>query len=191
MLFQLTPCSKGVQCSNYMKGEVTMSRELKSLIIAAMLVATGGTAVGQESLKQVVEEQGFAWMAGKWKAVTDEGQEILMSYQWAVKGHAIVTTFKMGDSSSQGMIYYDAETEQVRQFSVDSRGRANKATWEAQDGKAIAKTKMTDEYGQTTDIAVAYSKTDAGAMKAQVYGLEDGELSEYPWFEVEFKKQKT
>ena len=167
-----------------------MSRESKSLVIAAMLVAMGGLAVGQESLKEVVEEQGFAWMAGKWKAVTDDGQEILMSYQWAVKGHAIVTTFKMGESSSQGMIYFDADTQQVRQFSVDSRGRATKATWEAQDGRAIAKTKMTDEYGQTTDIAVAYSKTDAGAMKAEVYGLEGGELSDYPWFDVELKKQK-
>ena len=167
-----------------------MGKELKSLIIAAMLLATGGVAFGQESLKAVVEQQGFAWMAGNWKAVTDDGQEILLSYQWAVKGHAIVSTFKMGESSSQGMIYYDAETEQVRQFSVDSRGRANKATWDVQEGKAIARTKMTDEYGQTTDVAIAYSKNDAGAMKVQVYGLEDSELSEYPWFEVEFKKQQ-
>jgi len=167
-----------------------MSRELKSLVIAAMLLAMGCTAVGQESLKQVVEEQGFAWMAGNWKATTDDGQEILLSYQWAVKGHAIVSTFKMGESLSQGMIYFDAETEQVLQFSVDSRGRATKATWEAQDGKAIAKTKMTDEYGQTTDVAIAYSKTDDVTMKVAVYGLEDGELSDYPWFEVDFKKQK-
>ena len=167
-----------------------MSRELKSLVIAAMFLAMGCTAVGQESLKQVVEEQGFAWMAGNWKATTDDGQEILLSYQWAVKGHAIVSTFKMGESLSQGMIYFDAETEQVLQFSVDSRGRATKATWEAQDGKAIAKTKMTDEYGQTTDVAIAYSKTDDVTMKVAVYGLEDGELSDYPWFEVDFKKQK-
>ena len=167
-----------------------MSRRMKSLVIVAMLVAMGGTAIGQESLKSVVEEQGFAWMAGKWKAVTDDGQEILLSYQWAVKGHAIVSTFKMGDSSSQGMIYFDADTQQVRQFSVDSRGRATKAAWEARDGKAIAKTKMADEYGQTTDVAIAYSKTDAAAMKVEVYGLEDGELSDYPLFEVEFKKQK-
>jgi hypothetical protein len=156
-----------------------------------MLVGMGGTAIGQESLKNVVEEQGFAWMAGKWKAVTDDGQEILLSYQWAVKGHAIVTTFKMGESLSQGMIYFDAETEQVLQFSVDSRGRANKATWDVQDGKAIARTKMTDEYGQTTDVAIAYSKTNASAMKVEVYGLEGGKLSDYPRFEVEFKKQKT
>ncbi|MHC4166696.1 MAG: hypothetical protein ACYSWQ_07050 [Planctomycetota bacterium] len=167
-----------------------MSRRLKSLVIVAMLVAMGSVAIGQESLKEVVEQQGFGWMAGKWKATTEDGQEILLAYQWAVKGHAIVTTFKMGDSSSQGMIYFDADQQQVRQFSVDSRGRATKATWEVQDGKAIARTRMTDEYGESTDVAIAYSKVDATTMKVAVYGLEDGELSEYPWFEVNFKKQK-
>ena len=167
-----------------------MSRRLRSLAIVAILAAVGSVAIGQESLKEVVEQEGFAWMAGKWKATTDDGTEILMSYQWAVKGHAIVTTFKMGDSSSQGMIYFDAEEQQVRQLSVDSRGRATKATWEVLNGKAITKTKMTNEYGESTDIAVAYSKIDASTMKAEVYGLEDGELSDYPWFEASFKKQK-
>jgi hypothetical protein len=154
-----------------------------------VLVAVGNVVIGQESLKSVVEEQGFGWMAGKWKATTDDGQEILMSYQWAVNGHAIVTTFKMGDRASQGMIYLDAEQQQVKQLSVDSRGRATNAIWDVQDGKAIAKTKMTDEYGQATDIAIAYTKI-GNDMKAEVFGIENGELSEYAWFEVTFKKVK-
>jgi hypothetical protein len=173
-----------------MKGEVTMGRRWKSLVLAAVLVVTLGVAIGQESLKQVVEQEGFGWMVGKWKTTTDDGQEILLGYQWAVKGHAVVTTFKMGDSSSQGMIYFDAEGQQVRQFSVDSRGRATKATWEVQEGKAVAKTTMADEYGQVTDVGITYSKVDADTMKVGVYGLESGGLSDYPWFEANFKKQK-
>ena len=161
-----------------------------SLVLMVVLVAIGNVAISQESLKNVVEQQGFAWMEGQWKATTDDGQEIVVAYQWAVKGHAIVSTFKMGENSSQGMIYFDAEQQQVRQFSVDSRGRATKATWDVQDGKAIAKTQMTDEYGQTTDVAIAYSKIDGTNMKVEVYGLENGELSDYAWFEITFKKQK-
>ena len=161
-----------------------------SLVLMVVLVAIGNVAIGQENLKNVVEQQGFAWMEGQWKATTDDGQEIVVAYQWAVKGHAIVSTFKMGENSSQGMIYFDAEQQQVRQFSVDSRGRATKATWDVQDGKAIAKTQMTDEYGQTTDVAIAYSKIDGTNMKVEVYGLENGELSDYAWFEITFKKQK-
>jgi len=47
-----------------------------------------------------------------------------------------------------------------------------------------------DEYGQTTDVAIAYSKIDITNMKVEVYGLENGELSDYAWFEIDFKKQK-
>jgi len=167
-----------------------MSKEKMSLVLMVVLVAIGNVAVAQESLKDVVEQQGFAWMVGQWKANTDDGQDIVLGFQWAVKGHAIVSTFKMGENSSQGMIYFDTDQQQVRQFSVDSRGRATKATWEAQDGKAIAKTKMADEYGQTTDVALTYSKIDSTNMKVEVFGLENGELSDYPWFEINFKKQK-
>lgn len=167
-----------------------MSKEKMSLVLMVVLVAIGNVAVAQESLKDVVEQQGFAWMVGQWKANTDDGLDIVLGFQWAVKGHAIVSTFKMGENSSQGMIYFDTDQQQVRQFSVDSRGRTTKATWEAQDGKAIAKTKMADEYGQTTDVALTYSKIDATNMKVEVFGLENGELSDYPWFEIDFKKQK-
>ena len=111
-----------------------MSKEKMSLVLMVVLVAIGNVAIGQESLKDVVEQQGFAWMAGQWKATTDDGQEIVLAYKWAVKGHAIVSSFKMGESSSQGMIYFDADQQQVRQFSVDSRGRANKATWDVVAG---------------------------------------------------------
>jgi hypothetical protein len=172
------------------KGKKKMSKEKMTLVLMVVLVAIGNVAVGQESLKEVVEQQGFAWMAGQWKATTDDGLEIVVTYQWAVKGHAIVSTLKMGDNSSQGMIYFDADQQQVKQFSVDSRGRATNATWDAQDGKAIAKTKMTDEYGQTTDVAIVYSKIDNTNMKVEIFGLENGELSDYAWFEISFKKQK-
>jgi len=167
-----------------------MGKEKMILVLMLVLVVMGNVAISQESLKNVVEQQGFAWMAGQWKATTENGQEIELAYQWAVKGHAIMTTFKMGENSSQGMIYLDADHQLVSQLSVDSRGRATKATWDVKDGKAIAKTQMTDEYGQTTDVAIAYSKIDSINMKVEVYGLENGQLSEYPWFEITFKKQK-
>ena len=173
-----------------MKGKMKMSKVKMSLVLMVVLVAIGNVAIGQENLKDVIEGQGFAWMAGKWKATTDDGQEIVVTYQWAVKGHAIVSTLKMGDNTSQGLIYFDADQQQVRQFSVDSRGRATKATWDAQGGKAIAKTKFADEYGQTTDVALTYSKIDNTNMKVEVYVLENGELSDYSLFDINFKKQK-
>ncbi len=150
----------------------------------------GTMATGQESLKDIIEQEGFAWMAGQWKAVTDDGTEILLTYRWAVDGHAIVSNLKMGENLSQGIIYLVADEQQAGQLTVDSRGQATTATWEVQDGKAITKTKMTDEYGQATEVGFVYSKIDATNMNVAVYGLDNGELSDSSWFEIDFKKQK-
>ena len=167
-----------------------MNKVTKSLVVMTLLVAMGSMAIGQESLKDIVEQEGFGWIVGQWKATMDDGQEMLLTYRWAVKGSAIVSNFQMGDNSSQGIIYLVADEQQARQLTVDSRGQAIAATWEVQDGKAITKTKMTDEYGQVTDVGFVYSKVDGTTMNIAVYGLENGELSDYSSFDIDFKKQK-
>ena len=162
----------------------------KSLVVMMLLVAMGTVAIGQESIKDIVEQEGLSWMIGQWKTSMDDGTEILLTYRWAVKGYAIVGNFKMGDNTSQGIIYFVADDQQVRDLTVDSRGQAIEATWEVQDGKAISKTKMIDEYGEATDVGFAFSKTDATTMNVAVYELENGELSDYSSFDIDFKKQK-
>jgi hypothetical protein len=152
-----------------MKGEVTMNKPAMSLVLMTLLVAMCTAATGQESLKDIVEQEGFAWMIGQWKATTDDGTEILLTYRWAVGGHAIVSNFEMGDNVSQGIIYLVADEQQAGQLTVDSRGRAIPATWEVQDGKAITKTRMIDEYGQITDVGFAFSKVDADTMNVAAY----------------------
>ncbi len=156
-----------------------MSKKLKSLVLIVMLVAMGTVAMGQESLKDVVEMEGFSWMIGSWKATTDDGQEILITHKWAVNGHVMTTDFQMGETSSKGMIYFDAEAEQVKQLSVNSRGQAIEATWESEYGKAIAKTTMEDKYGDATEVGIVYSKVNASNIKIVSYD---------PWFEADFKK---
>jgi len=162
----------------------------KSLVVMTLLVAMGTVATGQESLKDIVEQEGFAWLVGQWKAVTDDGSEIILTYRWAVDGHAIVSDLRMGENVSQGIIYLVADEQQARQLTVDSRGRATTATWEVQGGKVITKTKMTDEYGEATNIGIVYSKVDATTMNVEIYRLENGELSDYSSFDIDFKKQK-
>ena len=167
-----------------------MNRTAKSLVLVALLITMSSAAVGQESLKDIIEEQGFAWMVGQWKATTDDGQDIVVSYQWSAQGHALISDLKMGEYSSHRIIYLVADEQQVKQFEVDSRGRVTQSTWEAQGGKAICKTKMTDEYGDSTDVGIAYSKIDSKTMKVEVYTLENGELSWDPVYELNFNRQK-
>jgi hypothetical protein len=49
---------------------------------------------------------------------------------------------------------------------------------------------MTDEYGQATDVGIAYSKVDNTTINVAIYGLDNGELSDSSWFEINFKKAK-
>lgn len=167
-----------------------MNKVTKSLAVMTLLVAMGTTAIGQESLKDIIEQEGFAWMVGQWKAVTDDGTEIILTYRWAVEGHAIVSDLRMGENLSQGIIYLVKDEQQARQLTVDSRGQAIWATWEVQDGKVISKTKMINEYGEATNVGFAFSKIDATTMNVAAYELENGELSDYSSFDIDFKKQK-
>ena len=68
-----------------------MKKGTKSLVLIALLVVVGSVAIGQESLKEIVTAEGIGWLAGRWKATTDEGQDILLGYRWAANGHAVVS----------------------------------------------------------------------------------------------------
>jgi hypothetical protein len=107
-----------------------------------------------------------------------------------VKGNAMISSFKMGERSTLGMIYLDLDAQQGKQISVDSRGQVTKATWEAEYGEAIAKTKMSNEYGEATDVGIAYSKVDDTTIKVAIHGLDNGVLSDSSMFEINFKKEK-
>jgi hypothetical protein len=169
---------------------MTMNRSTKTFVIMTLLLTLGGVAAAQETLKEVVEYEGLGWIAGQWKATTDDGQSIVLGYTWAVNGHAIISDFKMGERSSHGMIYFDADTEEVRQFSIDSQGRATKATWASEYGKAKATTQMTDEDGDSTDVVIVYSKVNSTTISVAVHGLEYGVMSDSPYFEMNFNKVK-
>ncbi len=47
-----------------------MNRGTKGLVILALMVALSGAAVAQETLKDIVEEQGVGWIEGQWKTTT-------------------------------------------------------------------------------------------------------------------------
>jgi hypothetical protein len=166
-----------------------MQMKVKSLVLIAVLMMLGGTAFGQSSLKEALEQEGFTWMLGRWKTTTDDGTEVLINYRWALDGHAIVYGFEMGERQAQGLIYFDAMLEEVRQFSVDNRGRTVNATWATEYDSAVCNTTMYNDEGRAIPVAVVYSKVNNKTMKVAVYGMENGSRSYDPWFETNFAKQ--
>jgi len=168
-----------------------MNQKKKCLVVMVILACLGSMAMGQESLKDIVETEGLSWMIGSWKGTTDDGQDILISYQWAADGHVMTSALDMGEVSSTGMMYFDAGAEQVKQVSINNRGQKSEATWESDYGKAVCKTSMTDQYGDSTEVGIVYSKVNDSTIHIALYGLDNGELAQDPWFELDFKKIDT
>jgi len=161
-----------------------------SLLTLAVLIILSGSAMAQQSLKDLTQEYGGGWLIGRWAATTNDGTEITLVYRWILEGHAIVVDMKMGEYASHGMIYYVPDDEKATAVSVDNRGGRAKGTWVAQDDKLIAKTERIDADGNAQKSGAVYTKANNKTIKIALYGLNDyDELSDEPWFSMDFKRQ--
>ncbi len=161
-----------------------------ALLVLAVLIIFSGSAMAQQSLRDLAEEYGLNWLAGRWSATTDDGTEILIVYQWALDGHAVIVDFKMGEYASHGMIYYVPDDEKATAISIDNRGGRAKGTWEVQGDKLVSKNEHVDAQGEVRKYASVYSKVDSKTIKIALYGLNQyDELSDEPWFTMDYKRQ--
>ena len=160
-------------------------------LIAAVLIVGSGSAVAQESLRELTTSYGYDWLAGRWVAKTNEGVEIQLIYKWELNGHLMTVELKMGEYVLRGMIFYVADQEKVTQVSVNNRGGRAKTIWDGrEDGSLIAMSERVNAEGQVQKSAAVYSNLDAKTIKVAIYGLnEDGRLNDEPWFTTEFKRK--
>lgn len=156
----------------------------------AILFIWAGSAVAQQSLRDIAKEYGSDWLVGRWAATTDDGTEIQLVYRWELDGHLLSVDIKMGEYASCGMIFYVPGEEKATAVSVDNRGGRTKGTWEVQDDKLVSKSEHVDAEGNVQKSATVFSKVDAKTIKIALYGLDQyGELNDEPWFTMDFKRQ--
>jgi len=161
-----------------------------ALLALAVLIILSGSAMALQSLKDLTQEYGGGWLVGRWAATTDDGTEITLVYRWILDGHAIVVDMKMGEYASHGMIYYVPDDEKATAISVDNQGGRAKGTWVAQDDKLISKSERIDAEGNAQKSGAVYTKVNNKTIKIALYGLNDyDELSDEPWFTMDFKRQ--
>ena len=165
-------------------------KKMRGVLVVLILLAVCGGHVSAKSLGELVEEQGFSWLAGRWKTTTDDGTEILLTYRWGLDKHVVFMDFKMGDTASHGMIYYVPDEDKVVSVGLDNKGNISKGAWDITDDKLISKSQYTDSVGQVRDIAYTIKKVDAKTMSLEMFTLENGQLSDYAMWSTEFTKQK-
>jgi len=156
----------------------------------AILVIWSGSAVAQQSFRDLAKEYEADWLAGRWAATTDDGTEIQLVYRWELEGHLLSVELKMGEYVSRGMIFFIPGEEKVVQVGVDNRGGRSKGTWEEQDGKLVSKSENIDADGNVQKSAAVFSKVDAKTIKIALYGVDQyDELIDEPWGSLDFKRQ--
>ncbi len=156
----------------------------------AILVICSGSAVAQQSFRDLAKEYEADWIVGRWTATTDDGTEIQLVYKWELDGHLVTVDLKMGEYVSRGMIFFVPGEEKVVQVGVDNRGGRSKGTWEEQDGKLVSKSENIDADGNVQKSAAVFSKVDAKTIKIVLYGVDQyDELDNEPWFSLDFKRQ--
>jgi len=161
------------------------------LAVATILVILAAGARAQQKLGDLVTEGGFDWMIGRWAATTDQGDKIDIVYKWELDKHMISVHLKWPGYEHRGMIFYVPTEEKIVQIGLDNQGGSGKGTWDADGNKAVHKYEHTGADGQTNKMGMAHSKVDADTMKVEVYEVySSGELSDYPSFTVEYKRQK-
>ena len=156
----------------------------------AILVIWSGSAVAQQSFRDLAKEYGVDWLAGRWAATTDDGTEIQLVYKWELDGHLVTVDLKMGQYASRGMIFYVPGEVKATAVGVDNRGGRSKGTWEEQDGRLVSKSENIDAEGNVQKSAAVFSKVNAKTVKIALYGVDQyDELNDEPWGSLDFKRQ--
>lgn len=162
------------------------------LIAAAMLVACAAQAATQQSLGDLVSENGYDWLIGKWAATTNEGEQIEFEYKWGLDKHIVLADLKMGDFKYHGIIMLVPAREEVIQVGADNKGGIWKGAWSGEDGKAVHRTEHTRPDGETRKADIVHAKADADTMKVATYGVDSsGQRASEPWGTVTYKRQTT
>ncbi len=166
---------------------------LRNIIIAvaAVLVITSAGASAQQKLGDLVTEGGFDWMIGRWEATGDQGEKIELVYKWELDKHLLTMQLKLPDNEYRAMIFYKPTEDKIVQITIDNKGGTGKGTWDANGNKAVLKHEHTGADWQTNKMGFAHSKVDANTMKWEIHEMYGSdELSNYPDFTIEFKRQK-
>jgi len=175
-----------------MNKQQTAKVSMRKIVLwsAAILIIWSGSAVAQQSFRDLAKEYGVDWLAGRWTATTDDGTEIQLVYRWELEGHLLSFDFKMGEYVSRGMIFFVPGEEKVVQVAVDNRGGRSKGTWEEQDSKLVSKSERIDADGNVQKSAAVYTKVDAKTIKIALYGVDQyDELNDESWGSLDFKRQ--
>ena len=149
-----------------------MSVRRISLVIAVFWAIFTVPAGAQVKLGDVVAENGYDWMLGKWAATDDNGRKVELEYKWILDKYAMSVNVTIGDFKYHGLI-----------MGVPSWG-------EDYEG-AVNRNKRLDADGTMETMDMVFIKVDNNSFKVKQYPVDDsGYRGSEARGETTFKRQK-
>jgi hypothetical protein len=159
-------------------------------ILVAALIALLVPVQAQQTLAEMVDEAGVAWLVGEWTGETDNGETIKLSFAWDLNKRVVSLHLTTSEMESKGMIGVDPVSKEIRYVAYDNRGGSGTGVWSAVDTKAILKYRGWNPDGEPRRMGVSFAKLSADTMKLELFGLTSGdELEDTARATIQFKRK--
>ncbi|NQV34224.1 MAG: hypothetical protein HQ515_16135 [Phycisphaeraceae bacterium] len=169
----------------------SFSGKKTGLLIAMILILMcTGQAWAQSSLGDLVREGGNEWLIGTWKATTDDGDSVTLSYKWELNKNMITTTVDTPEFESKSIIILSGADSEVKQVGADTMGRTLEGLWTGEYGVAVLRQTTTDQYGDKEVTEFTVSQKDSKTMTVSIRNISNtGWSDSYPEMTIELKRQ--
>jgi len=170
-----------------------MTKEKSCLLLnLAIVLLPAMTAIAAEpnNIGNILKENGFDWLFGKWETTSDSNQKFEAEFELEADGYAISIEAKAGKNEHNAFVYYSPAKKAILYTGIDGSGRIYTGTWEIKDNKLILNLEQDIPDGSTNYFVRYLSKIDANTMKSVTYNIVNGKRADEPIATLEFKRDK-
>ncbi|MBN2593216.1 MAG: TIGR03067 domain-containing protein [Sedimentisphaerales bacterium] len=160
------------------------------LVIAVLLAVSSVPAGAQVKLGDVVAENGYDWIIGKWAATRSDDQQVELEYKWILDKYAMCVDVKIGDFKYHGMIMGVPSREEIIQIGADNMGGTWNGTWAEDYEGAVNRNQRLETDGTSETMDMVFVKVDNNSFKVKEYSVESGYRASQVRGETIFKRQK-
>jgi hypothetical protein len=168
--------------------------KIKSLLVLILMpvlsLTIAANAAEPNNVGNILKENGFDWLFGKWETITDTNQKIEAEFELEADGYAISIEAKTGSNEHVGLVYYSPAKKSILYTGIDNADRVFAGPWEIKSDKLVINLEQTKPDGSITRFVRYLSKVDADTMKSVTYSVVDGKRSEEPIGTLVFKRDK-
>lgn len=165
-----------------------MSARNVSLVVIASLIVCAGAAFAQPKLGDLVTEEGYDWIIGRWVAAGDGGK-VEMEYQWGLDKNVVLAGLKMGEYRNRGIILMAPDREEIVETAADNMGGIWRGAWTEENGDLVQRVEYTTAAGEVHKGDVVHTKVDNDTITIAMYATESGSRSSEPMNKLTYKRQ--